>query len=90
MCVVLPLPVSVFGMLLYAWFVVLHLHVLGSFVVTLSVVCVVPAGNCWLFVGAVMVAVGGVVSEGGGVVGGAVAPQFLVSIVISNRFTFPS
>ncbi len=68
-CVVVPVPLMVFalGMLVYVWFVVLHLHVAGSFVVTVIGVFVVPAISTWLAVGAVIVAVGGVVSGGGGV-----------------------
>ena len=39
-----------------------HKHVAASFVVTLSVACVVPGLNAWLGVGAVIVAVGALVS----------------------------
>jgi hypothetical protein len=62
---VLPAPVMVFGMLAYAMSVLLQRQVLVSSVVTLSVVCVVPAARTCAAVGVVMLAVGGVVSASG-------------------------
>ena len=65
LCVVLPVVVNVFGMLPYVWSLVLHLHVAVSFVVTESVVFVVPAPSTWFAVGAVIFTDGGVVSGAG-------------------------
>jgi hypothetical protein len=44
-----------------------HLQVAASFVVTVIVKLVVPTGRIWFGVGAVILAVGGVVSVGGGI-----------------------
>jgi hypothetical protein len=58
---------------------VLHLHVAASFVVTEIVADGVPAVKILLFVGAVIVAIGGVISdeEGGVEVGGVAPPDTL-------------
>jgi hypothetical protein len=64
LCSVPPVVLNVFAMLAYEVSELLHLHVAASFVVTLSVVLVVPALSAWPELGLVMVAVGGVVSAG--------------------------
>lgn len=57
-----PVLEKLLAMLEYAWSVVLHLQAEASLVVTERVAWVVPAVRTWLAVGAVMFAMGGVVS----------------------------
>ena len=68
---VVPTPLKVLAddMLWYSWFVLLQRHVAASFVVTLSVVLVVPAGSTCPCVGVVIVAADAG-SPGGGETGG--------------------